>query len=104
MNGHESVYILDSVDAGSWQGGSVQVIKVRVSHGLTCRDPLGRIIGQHFLERYKTRKAETSMTVTTRIHLKSNQIAGFGLVLYKLEALQKYCPPIDIYKESAEIL
>lgn len=38
------------VDAGSRQGGFVQVIKVRVSHGLTGGDPLGRIVGEHFLQ------------------------------------------------------
>ena len=46
----KSVCVSDLVDAGSRQGGFIQVIKVRVSHGLTCRDPLGRIVGQHFLQ------------------------------------------------------
>lgn len=46
-----SVRVSDFVDAGCGEGGFVQVLKVRVSHGLPCRDSLGRIVGQHFLKR-----------------------------------------------------
>lgn len=45
-----SVRVSDFVDAGCGQGGFIQVIKVRVSHGLARRDSLGRIVGQHFLQ------------------------------------------------------
>lgn len=45
----QSVCILYVVDAGSRQGRLVQVIEVWVSHGFPCRDPLGRIVDQHFL-------------------------------------------------------
>lgn len=48
-----NMHILDFVDAASRQCGLIQVIKVRMSHGLTCWDPLGRIVGQHFLKQRK---------------------------------------------------
>lgn len=40
----------DAVDGGGGQRGLVQVIKVWVGHGLARRDPLGRIVDQHFLK------------------------------------------------------
>lgn len=61
-----SVCVLDFVDAGSRQGRFVQVIKVRVSHGLACRDPLGRIVGQHFLQERADSVTQDILCVTTR--------------------------------------
>lgn len=62
----QTVAHLDIVDAGSRQGGFVQVIKVRVSHGLPCRDSLGGIVSQHFLQqRNKTGNKQTVLCVLT---------------------------------------
>lgn len=41
--------MLDFVHASSRQDGFVQIIKVMVLHGLSCRDPLWGIVDQHFL-------------------------------------------------------
>lgn len=39
-----------SIDIGCGQGGLVQVGKVHMIQGLLSRDPLGRVIDQHFLK------------------------------------------------------
>lgn len=63
------MHILDFVDAASRQGRLVQVIKVRMCHGLTCRDPLGRIVGQHFLKQRKMTKPTIIVTIIVVIEI-----------------------------------
>lgn len=44
------IYIcLNFVDDGRGEGGFIQVIKVRMCHGLTSSDPFRGVVGQHFL-------------------------------------------------------
>lgn len=48
----------ESDNVGRRQAGFVQVVKVGVSQGHACRDPLWRVVGQHFLHKDKTQKED----------------------------------------------
>lgn len=56
---NNGIYTCLNLGDGRREGGFIQVVKIRVLHGFTGRDPFRRVVGQHFLT---TRKKNISQT------------------------------------------
>lgn len=73
------IYTCLNLVEGRREGGLIQVVKVRMLHGFTSRDPFRGVVGQHFLSTRKQKSlAQTPCFSRNIFHFQQAQSRNSG--------------------------